>query len=363
MDNNKINLKEICARFDIDTNIELYGNGHINDTYLCTSAPKIILQRINKNVFKNPEDVMENIVNVTKHLQTKIKAAGGNPSRETLTVIYTKDGKSFLKTNNGDYFRMYKFIENSVSCDLAEDLKMLENGGAAFGKFQAMLSDFPAHILHETIKDFHNTPKRFNAFKKAVENDCCGRAKSVQKEIEFAYKYQKYASAITDKIKDGSIPLRVTHNDTKLNNVLFDADTLKGLCVIDLDTVMPGSLLFDYGDALRFAASSGSEDERDIDKIWFDLNKFTAFTKGFLTEMSNYLTKDEIELMPVSALLMTYECGIRFLADYLNGDTYFKIHREGHNADRCRTQFKLVWDIEKKIPEMKKIIQKILGSL
>ncbi|MDY5231606.1 MAG: aminoglycoside phosphotransferase family protein [Eubacteriales bacterium] len=360
MASDKFTLKEICSEFDIKTDIEAYGNGHINDTYLCDTAPRFILQRLNTNVFKDPVSVMENIVNVTEHLSKKITAAGGDPTRETLTVIPTKSGCSYFKADENNYFRMYKFIEDSMSYDLVENPIQLYHAGTAFGKFQSMLSDFSADRLHETIVDFHNTPKRVEQLNDAISNNAANRADSVRAEIDFAKEYAKYASAVIDKMNDGSVPLRVTHNDTKLNNVLFDKETGEGLCVIDLDTVMPGSVLFDFGDALRFGASSGSEDETDLDKIWFDLEKFEQFAKGFLSQTADCLTDAEIELLPLSALLLTYECGIRFLADYLNGDTYFKIHRENHNLDRCRTQFKLVADIEKKLPQMAEIVKKYI---
>lgn len=355
-------LKEIYTHFSIEADIEPYGNGHINDTYLCENTPRYILQKINSNVFKKPDEVMENIYKITKHLRKKIEAYGGNPDRETLTVIPTIDGKNFYKDSEDNYFRMYTFVENSLSYDFVENPIQLYHAGKAFGKFQNMLSDFPADELHETIIDFHNTPERVNQLLTAEKNDDAGRRASVEKELNFAKKYaEKYANLICSGLNDGSIKLRVTHNDTKLNNVLFDANTKEGLCVIDLDTVMPGSLLCDFGDALRFGASSSAEDETDLDKVYFDLEKFEQFAKGFLEEVASCLTEREIELLPYSALILTYECGIRFLADYLNGDKYFKIHRENHNLDRARNQFKLVYDIESKLEDMKKIVSNILA--
>ena len=356
----EFSLKDVCAQFNVETSIEGYGNGHINDTYLCEAAPRVILQRINIKVFKNPDEVMENIYNVTEHLKKKIEKAGGNPDRETLNVIRTKDGMNYYKLDDENYFRMYKFVEDSVSFDIVENPVQLYHAGTAFGKFQNMLDDYPADKLYETIVDFHNTPERVKQLEAAISKNAAGRLVAVKDEVNFAIEYAKYASKITDEMAKGTVPLRVTHNDTKLNNVLFDKDTFEGVCVIDLDTVMPGSVLYDFGDALRFGASSGTEDETDLSKIWFDLEKFEQFTKGFLGETSKCLSKKEIELLPMSALLMTYECGIRFLADYLNGDTYFKVHREHHNLDRARTQFKLVKDIESKFDDMKKIVEKYL---
>jgi len=231
-----------------------------------------------------------------------------------------------------------------------------------FGKFQKNLTDFPADKLHETIPDFHNTPVRVKQLEEAIKNNTAGRFDNVREEIAFAKEYSKYASVIMDAMAQGVVPTRVTHNDTKLNNILFDKDTDKGVCVIDLDTVMPGTMLWDFGDALRFGASSGAEDEKDLDKIWFDMEKFEEFTKGFLEETADCITQKEAELLPLSALIMTYECGIRFLADYLNGDTYFKIHKIGHNLDRAHTQFKLVADIEDKLNKMETIVKKYLNK-
>ncbi len=351
-------LNDVCNHFNMDAVIDPYGNGHINDTYLCDNAPRYILQRINHNVFASPENLMENIANVTKFLKEKIKEAGGNPDRETLTVIPTIDGKNYYKDENGNYFRMYIYIEDSMSFDTVEDPIQLFHAGKSFGKFQNMLNDYPADTLYETIVDFHNTPVRVKQLEEAIKNNKAGRLDSVKAEVEFALEYSKYASTIVDAMKEGTVPLRVTHNDTKLNNILFDKDTREAVCVIDLDTVMPGSMLYDFGDAMRFGAASGAEDEVDLSKIWFDVEKFEQFTKGFVGEMKETITKRELELLPLSALILTYECGIRFLADYLNGDTYFKIHREGHNLDRCRTQFKLVHDIESKLDVLADIVKK-----
>ena len=352
-------LKDICCRFAIDSKIEAYGNGHINDTYLCEGNPGFILQRINTNIFKNPDDVMENIFNVTEHLKKKIAAAGGDVNRETLNLILTKDGKNYYKAEDGSCFRMYKFVENSICYETAKNPIHLYYAGKSFGKFQRMLDDFSAEKLHETIIDFHNTPVRVKQLEEAIEKNSAGRRDSVKDEIDFALEYSKYASKVVDAIAGGEIPIRVTHNDTKLNNILFDKETDKGICVIDLDTVMPGSSLYDFGDALRFGASSAEEDEINLDKVWFDLEKFEQFAKGFMEEVSDCFTDKEIELLPLSALLLTYECGIRFLTDYLNGDKYFKIHREHHNLDRARNQFKLVRDIESKLDSMSEIIRSI----
>ena len=355
-----VNLEKVVENFSVKAGIVPYGNGHINDTYLREGNPGYILQRINTNVFKDPNSVMENIVNVTEYLRAEIVKNGGDPERETMNVIKTKLGKNCYMADSSNYFRMYKFVSNSVSFDTAEDLQLLFEAGKSFGKFQRMLDGFDAGLLHETIVDFHNTPKRIEQLEAAIKKNYENRAERVSAELDAAKRYSKYASLITDAMADGSVPSRVTHNDTKLNNVLFDKDTHKGICVIDLDTVMPGSILYDFGDALRFGASSGAEDETDLSKIYFDLEKYKSFSEGFLGEVGECLTKREIELLPESVIIMTYECGIRFLADYLNGDVYFKIHRENHNLDRARTQLKLVADMETKLDEMHRIAESFI---
>lgn len=354
------NLKEILSNFDVDTRIEPYGNGHINDTYLCDSNPGFILQRINTNVFKKPDEVMKNIAAVTAHLREKIEKNGGDPDRETLNVIPTKDGASTYRADDDNCYRMYKYIDNTIGYDVVENPIQLRRAGSAFGKFQRMLDDFGVEDLFETIPDFHNTPERVNQLKAAIEKNFENRKEKVREEIDFALEYSKYASAIVDAMASGDVPNRVTHNDTKLNNVLFDKATDEAICVIDLDTVMGGSMLYDYGDALRFGASSAAEDETDLSKVYFDLEKFEEFTCGFLGEVADCMTEKEIELLPLSVLILTYECAIRFLADYLNGDVYFKIHRKNHNLDRARTQLKLVADIETKLDDMAEIVKKYL---
>ena len=353
--------KDIITQFNILAEVSPYGDGHINDTYVTnTSSPKFILQRINHVVFKNPEQVMENIVNVTEFLKKKIAENGGNPKRETLSVIYTKDKKSFVKTKQGNYFRMYEFIEGARTYQTVQEPIHFYNAAKAFGKFQNMLDDYPANTLFETIPDFHNTKKRFENFLKAVEADKFDRKKDVLKEIDFVLSRESMTALIVDAIEDGRIPLRVTHNDTKYNNLMIDDKTGEAICVIDLDTVMPGSLLYDYGDSLRFGTNPVEEDEKNLDLVYCDMNLFEMFTKGFLEEVGDKMTKTEIDYLPLSARMMTFECGMRFLTDYLEGDTYFRTHYPTQNLDRCRTQFKLVWDMEQKEEEMKKIIRKYI---
>ncbi len=354
---------DILKQFALDIEPAVYGNGHINDTYIVHAKDgDCILQRINKNVFKNPPAVMENIKDITEFLRNKVIAEGGNPEREILNLILTVDGKPYYEDAAGEYYRVYKYIENARSYDLVESPSQLYHAAKAFGKFQNMLADYPADKLNETIVDFHNTKVRYDQFKTALSNDAAGRAKDVAEEIKFVLDRECDAGIVVDAIAEGRIPLRVTHNDTKLNNVLLDEITGEGVCVIDLDTVMPGSLLYDYGDALRFGGSSGAEDEKDLDKIWFNVENFEAFTRGFMEELPS-MTEEERKLLPFSIKLMTLECGSRFLADYLNGDVYFKTHYPEHNLDRCRTQFKLVREIEEKMDELNAIVEKIHNEL
>lgn len=345
-----------------------YGNGHINDTFLLVykmpddSQKQYILQRMNHTIFRQPEELMENVVNVTEYLRKIILSQNGDPERETLNVVKTREGGSFYKDSNDNYWRVFLFIEHTVCLEMAESEKDFYDSAVAFGNFQRMLADYPASTLHETIPNFHNTPSRFRDLQKAIENDVMGRASLAKAEIDFALAREAETSALTDLLKSGELPLRVTHNDTKLNNILFDEDTKEALCIIDLDTVMPGLSHYDFGDSIRFGASTGAEDEKDLSKVEVDLSLFEAFTKGFLEGCQGSLTEKEIEMLPMGAKLMTYECGIRFLADYLEGDVYFKVHRDGHNLDRARTQFKLVADMEAKWDKLTAIVEKYKHS-
>lgn len=355
-------IKDVAEKFGLTVKDAPFGNGHINDTYITEGSPRYIIQRINSNVFKKPEEVMENIGKVCDFLREKIAAAGGDPERETLTLVRTLDGKEYYKANENDYFRAYKFIEDAYSIEIPENTDQVYNAALAFGRFQKLLADFPADELHETIVNFHYTPGRFEAFEEAVKNDVCGRLKDAWAEVEFAKARKDICSLIVDGIKDGSIPLRVTHNDTKLNNVMIDNKTGKGLCVIDLDTVMPGSLLYDFGDALRTGTNTAAEDEANLDLVKMDVDMFEAFARGFCEELSGSFTKREAELLAMSGIIITFEQGIRFLTDYLNGDTYYKIHREGHNLDRARNQFKLVASMEENLDKTNAIIKNILAK-
>lgn len=355
-------LEQIVKQFDIVgdvTEIKLYGSGHINTTYrVTTTEDEYILQKVNTNIFKNIDGLMENIVGVTDYLAKIIKERGGDPKRETLQVVPTVDGKSYYRENEDCSYRVYYFIKDAFSYDSVEKPEDFYESAVAFGKFQALLAQYPADTLHETIPNFHHTPTRFETFCKAVENDVCGRAASVQDEIAFVMAHKEDTSVLTDMLDKGELPLRVTHNDTKLNNIMIDKETGKGICIIDLDTVMPGLSVNDFGDSIRFGANTGVEDEVDLSKVSLDLNLFEIYVKGFLEGSQGNLTDNEVKMLPMGAKTMTLECGMRFLTDYLEGDTYFKIHRPDHNLDRCRSQFALVADMEKKWDEMAAIVKK-----
>ena len=337
-----------------------YGSGHINDTYRLTyetpqGTKRYILQRMSKSIFKKPVELMENVSGVTAWLRKKIIENGGDPERETLTLVKSNDGLPYFVDSTGEYWRVYLFIEGATCYDAVKDDNDFYQSAVAFGHFQRLLADYPAETLHETIKDFHNTPDRL---KKAVAEDICGRAASVQKEIDFILEREELTHALYDLQLDGRLPLRVTHNDTKLNNIMIDDETGKAICVIDLDTVMPGLTANDFGDSIRFGASTALEDEQDLSKVSCDLHLFDVYARGFIEGCGGALTDLEIDMLPMGAILMTFENGIRFLTDHLEGDHYFHIHREGHNLDRCRTQLTLVKDMQEKLPQMNAIIQK-----
>lgn len=346
------------------TSLCAYGSGHINDTFLLVfedsrnRQSKKILQRMNKSIFADPVELMENIMNVTTYLRKQIIENGGEPDRETLNVIPSLDGKPYYVDLYGEYWRAYQFIEGASSYDQVKKPEDFYQSAVSFGNFQKLLADFPADTLHETIPGFHDTAARFAALKRVVEEDTCGRAEAVKDEIAFAYAREGITRTLGDMLAANELPLRVTHNDTKLNNIMIDDVTGKGICVIDLDTVMPGLAVNDFGDSIRFGASTAAEDETDLSKVHCDMDLFEIYTKGFIEGCGGRLTPKELEMLPMGAKVMTFECGIRFLADYLEGDHYFKIHREGHNLDRCRTQFRLVEDMERKWDIMKGIVRK-----
>lgn len=351
-------IENVVMQFDLPDGAwtaEPYGNGHINETYLVTTGEKrFILQRVNGYVFPKPEDVMDNIERVTAFLKAQIEREGGDPARETLTLVKTHQGECFTYDREGGLWRMYLFVEDTVSYDLPDTPALFELSGEAFGKFQRQMGGFPADSLHETIHDFHNTPARYRQLEDAIARNEAGRLGSVTAEIEFCRQYEREVHALLDAMEAGEIPLRVTHNDTKLNNVLLDAQTRKALCVIDLDTVMPGFAANDFGDSIRFGASTAAEDETDLSKVTMSLDLYAAFAGAFLGACS--LTQPEIELLPMGAKLMTLECGVRFLTDYLNGDVYFHVKYPEHNLVRCRTQIALAEDMERKWDEMSAIV-------
>ncbi len=331
---------------------EPYGSGHINGTQLvtCDNASRYILQHINTNVFREPEALMRNIELVTAHLRTKV-----SDPRGVLRLVMTHEGRSYA-VDGCEYWRVYELVENSV-CYQSADRALFYESAVAFGRFQNQLADFPAQLLAETIPHFHDTPARYTAFCRAVEDNAAGRRGEVLREIDFVHARAAFSHTLVDLQTAGELPLRVTHNDTKINNVLFDAATNKALCVIDLDTVMPGLSVNDFGDAIRFGASTAAEDEPDLSKVHFDLDLYETYLKGYLSTCGESLTKTEIAMLPVGAKMMTLECGMRFLADHLAGDVYFHVSRPGQNLDRTRTQFRLVEEMEKSWGQMQKMVE------
>lgn len=341
---------------------EVNTRGLINTTRIIytDTGVRYILQKINTAIFRHPDEVMENITAVTEHLREKIRAAGGDESRETLTVVKTKEGKSFYADENGGAWRMYVFIEHALCYDSADSPELFCRVGKAFGHFQMQLADFDASKLYEAIPRFHDTESRFRDFKDALARDAAGRRAFCEEEIKFVLDREQTCSYIVSALREGRMPLRVTHNDTKLNNIMIDEKTGEGVCVIDLDTVMPGSMLYDYGDAIRFGAASAPEDETDLSKMYLRLDMFEAFTKGFLEGLGGAATECEIMSFPMGVYMLTFELVIRFLTDYLNGDIYFKVRDENHNIERTRAQIALTKDIEAKQGAMTEIVRKYL---
>jgi N-acetylhexosamine 1-kinase len=348
-------LFSVASQFFLDGTVESvvpYGGGHINVTYLVvTDKSRYILQKMNTSVFPNTVQLMKNIELVTGFLRSR--------GQETLDLIPTQSGESWLDAPSGKY-RTYKFIENTVYYDLVPNAAIFRDAGAAFGNFQNDLANFDAKELSETIPHFHDTPHRFLDFKAALAEDRVGRADDCREEIDFYLSHEKQYSVVTDGLSNASIPLRVTHNDTKLNNILMDETTHKARAIIDLDTVMPGSLLFDFGDSIRFGASTALEDEQDLSKVHFSTEFFRAYAEGFVGQVRPSITEREVDLLPFSANLLTLECGMRFLADYLAGDTYFATAYPEHNLVRSRTQIKLVQEMEQKVDETHRIIAEVM---
>ena len=359
-------LAEVLAAYEFPATLlgaVRYGQGHINDTFCVICQPqegdaiRFILQGLSLAAFPRQAELMENFVGITSFLREKITASGGDPLRETLSIVKTRDGKDFYTEASGKVWRLTPYIENT-DCFQSATPELFEASARAFGRFQYMLQGYPAETLHETIVNFHNTEDRFAKFEAALAADKLDRAKDIQAEIKFVLDRKADCSVALQALRDGILPLRVTHNDTKLNNILIDRDTHEGICVIDLDTTMPGLSINDFGDSNRFSANHSAEDEKDLSKVNFDIELYEAYTRGFIQGAQGGLTPAELEYLPWGARLMTLECGIRFLTDYLDGDNYFRIHYPEQNLDRCRTQFKLVRDMEEQFDAMAAVIKK-----
>ncbi len=371
MNTNLFDIEEIKANYAFKgdyCDFSTLNQGHINNTYLLRfdfdgAEKAYILQQINTAVFKDPDGLMDNYVNVTEFIRDKVIQAGGNPMRESIKVYKTKDGKPYYLDGNGRYWRVISYVIDTVSYDIPDCAELCFKAGKTFGNFQKLLADYPAETLVETIPNFHNTVSRYANFEAAAKDDKAGRAALVQKEIEFAVNRKNDCSVLLDLLAKGELPVRVTHNDTKLNNVLFDKATGEGICVVDLDTVMPGLSLYDFGDSLRFAGNTADEDEKDLSKVKFNMDFYRSYTEGYLSAAGDSLTETEVYYLPFSCKLMTLECGMRFLTDYLNGDVYFRIGYPEHNLDRCRTQFKLVEEMESLYDEMLEITQSIYKKI
>ncbi len=359
-------LQEVLSAYDFPATLVgavRYGQGHINDTFCVLCQPqdgdciRFILQGLSSVAFPHPEEVMENMSAITAFLRGKILADGGDPMRQTLNLVKTRTGSDYFTDANGKIWRLTHFIENT-DCYQKATPELFEASARAFGNFQYLLQDFPAHTLHEPIARFHDTENRLEKFMDALDADKLGRARDVEKEIQFVLAHKADCSVAMQALREGKLPLRVTHNDTKLNNILIDRHTHEGICVIDLDTTMPGLSINDFGDSIRFGANHSAEDEKDLSKVNFDIALFEAYTRGFLAGAKGSLTPTELEYLPWGAKLMTLECGIRFLTDYLDGDHYFRIHYPEQNLDRCRTQFKLVADMESQFDAMHQVVRK-----
>ena len=354
-------LRQAAAAFAFDRpagEAERFGAGHINDTFAVWAADRSkrwILQRINTDTFTDPAGLMENVTGVTAYLRRQIIERGGDPDRETLNVIPTLDGKPYYTDTEGGAWRAYIFVEGTVCLQKVENERDFYTAAETFGNFQNQLAGYPAATLHETIARFHDTPNRYANFEKALAADVMGRAKDVGPEIAFIRAREADCRVLVDQLAAGVLPLRVTHNDTKLNNVLIDQETGKGICVIDLDTVMPGLSAYDFGDSIRFGANDCAEDEPDQSKVHFSLHLYKVFAEGYLAAAGSAMTEAERRSLPWGAKLMTLECGIRFLTDYLEGDHYFKISRPAQNLDRARTQFTLVAGMERDFDEMTRL--------
>lgn len=369
---NLSNIKELLGAFsfsgEFENSTQLH-DGHINNTYKFDfreadgTLNRYLVQEVNTYVFKDYDGLMKNVMGVTEFLKKKVAENGGDTKRECLTVIPTNDGKPYYLDGENRCWRCYNFIYGAHSYQSVDCAETFFKSAKAFGKFQNMLADYPIDSLTETIPNFHNTVSRFADFKKAVADNLSGRASLVKEEIDFVLAREKDCSVLLDLVAEGKLPLRVTHNDTKLNNVMFDNETDEGICVVDLDTVMPGLSLYDFGDSIRFGANTAAEDEKDVSKVSLSLEYFKAYALGYLSTAGESLTKEEINQLAFSSKLMTLECGMRFLGDYINGDVYFKTAYPEHNLVRCRTQFALVADMEKKMAQMQEAVAECCREL
>ena len=360
------NIVEIAARFRIDgrfIDAAAYGSGHINRTFVSRvqtggGIVRFVHQQINHDIFKRPEDLMSNIERVTAHIREKYIAAGQDPARRVLTLVPALDGRSFHRTDDGEYWRTYLFVEDAHTRDVAGSPKHAYSAAKAFAEFQLMVSDLPGQRLHETILHFGDSGRRFDALVEAIEKDLAGRAAAARGEIDFALAREDIVPVLDDLLAQGRVPERIIHYDTKINNVLIDDRTGEGICVIDLDTVMPGMAMYDFGDMVRLGAATAAEDERDLSKVHLDLEMFESLTRGYLQTAAGFLTPTEIDHLAPSARLFTLTTGIRFLTDYLAGDVYYRTHRPGQNLDRCRTQFAMVREMEDSANQMAAIVDR-----
>ena len=363
-------LAAVSSRFAVHgelVRILPHGNGHIHDTYLASyryrgHRRRYVHQRINQRVFRDPPALMGNIQRVTRHLKHKLRQAGVRDlSRCSLTLVPAVDGSSFCQDPGGNYWRTYDFVEGASIHDTVASPGMAYEAGRAFGRFQKLLLDLPPPRLDETIPGFHDTEHRYRQFQSALERDPWNRARDAREQIRFARSCESLIQVLPRLQKQGRLPERVTHNDTKINNVLLDAATGKMLCVIDLDTVMPGLSIHDFGDLMRTGSGTHREDERDLSRVGVELSLFEALARGYLSETGGFLTPTERQYLPFSGQLIAYELGLRFLTDHLEGDVYFKIRREGQNLDRCRAQFKLVESIQQHQEQMVRLVEEIAG--
>jgi len=363
----KDNVKSVVRRFNICgefADVARVRRGHINDTYIvaCDDSGRVVryvLQRINHTVFKDPPSMMANIARVTEHIRRKMQTVDPELASRQLTVIGTDEGKSYCEDFDGNFWRMYDFIEDAVTYDSLESVELACEAARMFGWFQKMLIDLPEPPLNETIADFHNTPKRFQVFRDVLKADILNRAKDVKREIDFLFENSDICNVLLDLADKGDISGRIVHNDTKINNVMLDEKTSRGVCVIDLDTVMPGLSVYDFGDMIRTAANSAEEDERDLSKVAVNVSMFEALVHGFAAETGGFLTSVEREHLVTAGKVITFEQFIRFLTDYLAGDVYYRIHRQGHNLDRSRTQMKLVRSIVEQEEVMNALVENV----